>query len=166
MQNKQYQTWKFPQVPFLSACHFWILKITSSVTYTIHTKKKVARCSAQSFTPNFWFCDNSAQTIMWVTHTHLTDRLSSMSHFLFPIKGFGYSSLRPFSAKKWNCCDKLRSKELQNWILYILRKNSRSPKRNEMTKKMQVRPYPSLLHGASLATAMQRLCRPLLLVMS
>ena len=31
---------------------------------------------------------------------------------------------------------------------------------------MQVRPYPSLLHGASLATAMQRLCRPLLLVMS
>ena len=31
--------------------------------------------------------------------THLTDRLSSMSHFLFPIKGSGYSSLRPFSAK-------------------------------------------------------------------
>ena len=30
------------------------------------------------------------------THTHLTDRLSSMSHFLFPIKGSGYSDLRPF----------------------------------------------------------------------
>ena len=136
MQNKQYQTWKFPQVPFLSACHFWILKITSSVTYTIHTQKKVARCSAQSFTPNFLIlrqlCSNHYVSH---THTHLTDRLSSMSHFLFPIKGFGYSSLRPFSAKKWNCCDKLRSKELQNWILYILMKNSRSPKRNEMTKK-------------------------------
>ena len=31
--------------------------------------------------------------------THLTDRFSSMSHFLFPIQGSGYSSLRPFSAE-------------------------------------------------------------------
>ena len=50
-------------------------------------------------------------------------------------------------------------------------KNSLSLKRNEMTKKLQVRgvdqtPYPSLLHGASLATAMQRLCRTLLLMMN
>ena len=32
--------------------------------------------------------------------THLTDRLSFMSHFLFPIKGSGDSCLRPFSAQK------------------------------------------------------------------
>ena len=32
--------------------------------------------------------------------THLTNRLASMSHFLFPIKGSGDSSLRPFSAQK------------------------------------------------------------------
>ena len=43
--------------------------------------------------------------------------------------------------------------------MYIQMKNSRSLKRNEMTKKLQVRgvdqtPYPSVLHGASLATAM------------
>jgi hypothetical protein len=32
--------------------------------------------------------------------THLTDRLSSMSNFLFPIKGSGGSNLRSFSAQK------------------------------------------------------------------
>ena len=114
--------------------------------------------------------------LLTTTYTHLTDRLSSMSHFLFPIKGSGYSSLRPFSANKWNCYDELCSKELQKWILLCTywwktvaqwhgmkwRKNCRYVE----LIRLHIIPYPSLLHGASLATAMQRLCRPLLLLMS
>ena len=68
--------------------------------------------------------------------------------------------------------DKLRTKELQNRILLCTYDENQPLTKTEWNdEKLQVRgvdqtPYPSLLHGASLATAMQRLCRPLLLVMN
>ena len=45
-------------------------------------------------------CHATLWELLLHLRTHMTDRLSSMSHFLFPIKGSGYSSFRPFSAKK------------------------------------------------------------------
>ena len=104
------------------------------------------------------------------THTHLTDRLSSMSHFLFPIRGIWIFQFKAFFSKKKETVPFGRTAKPDS-VVYILMKNSLSLKRNEMTEKQQVRgvdqtPYLSLLHGASLATAMQRLCCPLLLVTS
>ena len=60
--------------------------------------------------------------------THLTDRLSSMSHFLFPIKGSGDSSWRPFSAQKKNETVVMNSVRRNCWngVGSILNRNSRS----------------------------------------
>ena len=104
------------------------------------------------------------------THTHLTDRLSSMSHFLFPIRGIWIFQFKAFFSKKHETVPFGRTAKPDS-VVYILMRNSLSLKRNEMTEKQQVRgvdqtPHLSLLHGASLATAMQRLCCPLLLVTS
>ena len=81
-------------------------------------------------------CHATLWELLLHLRTHMTDRLSSMSHFLFPIKGSGYSSFRPFSAKKWNCYDEFCSNELPKTdsVAYILKKNSHSPKRHGLTK--------------------------------
>ena len=46
--------------------------------------------------------------------THLTDRFSSMSHFLFPIRGIWIFQFKAFFSKKLKL---FRSEELQNRIL-------------------------------------------------
>ena len=106
--------------------------------------------------------------------THLTDRLSSMSNFLFPIKGSGGSNLRSFSAQKKIETAVMNSVRRNCWKRSLFYTRWMEPVVHGAEwndEKLQVHgvdqtPYPSLLHGASLATAMQQLCCPLLLVIS